>query len=104
LKDEALKMSGAERATLIMPRKILPRVVAAAPGEQPMTLRVHWCNGEEGLIVSGMIQSFRVYAPLRRSPELFRQARVGEHGTDVVLTDEQPIRYGAWRKSRRARR
>jgi DNA-binding XRE family transcriptional regulator len=72
-----------------MPRKILPRVVAAAPGERPMTLRVRWDNGEESLIdVSGMIRSFRVYAPLRQSSELYRQMRVGEHGTDVVWTDE----------------
>ena len=72
-----------------MPRKILPRIVAVAPGEQPMTLCVRWANGEESLIdASGMIQSFRVYAPLRQSPELFRQVRLGEYGTDVVWTDE----------------
>ncbi len=72
-----------------MPRKVLPRIVAVAPGEKPMTLRVRWDNGTENLVdVSGMIQSFRVYAPLRRSPELFRQVRLGEHGTDVVWTDE----------------
>ncbi len=72
-----------------MPRKILPRIVAVSPGERPMTLRVRWDNGEESLVdVSGMIQSFRVYEPLRQSPELFRQVRVGEHGTDVVWTDE----------------
>jgi DNA-binding XRE family transcriptional regulator len=72
-----------------MPRKILPRIVAVAPGDQFMTLRVRWDKGDESLIdVSGMIQSFRVYAPLRQSPELFRQVRMGEHGTDVVWTDE----------------
>jgi hypothetical protein len=74
---------------LIVPRKILPRIVAVTAGEQPMTLRVRWDNGEEGVIdVSGMIESYRVFAPLRQSPELFRQARVGEYGTDVVWTDE----------------
>ncbi len=72
-----------------MPRKILPRIVTVSPGEQPMTLRVRWDNGEESLVdVSGMIESFRVYAPLRRSPDMFSQVRVGEHGTDVVWTDE----------------
>jgi hypothetical protein len=72
-----------------MARKILPRILAVAVGERPMTLRVRWDKGEESLIdVSGMIQSFRVYAPLRRSPELFRRVRVGEHGTDIVWTDE----------------
>jgi len=72
-----------------MPRKILPRIVAVAPGEHPMTLRVRWEKGEASLIdLSGMIQSFRVYAPLRQSAELFRQVKVGEYGTDVVWTDE----------------
>jgi hypothetical protein len=72
-----------------MPRKVLPRIVAAAPGERPMTLRVRWDQGTESFIdVSGMIQTFRVYAPLRRSPKLFRQVRPGEHGTDVVWTDD----------------
>ena len=72
-----------------MPRKNLPRIVTVSPGEQPMTLRVCWDKGEGSLVdVSGMIQSFRVYEPLRQSPELFRQVRVGEHGTDVVWTDE----------------
>src|SRR5580704_9661240 len=82
-------MGRAQRARLMMPRKILPRIVAVAPGDKPMTLRVRWDKGEEGLIdVSGMIQSFLVYAPLRQSPELFRQVRVGEYGTDVVWIDE----------------
>jgi hypothetical protein len=36
----------------------------------------------------GLIETFRVYEPLRRSPELLRQVRVGEYGTDVVWSDE----------------
>jgi hypothetical protein len=88
-RESPAQMGPAERARLIMPRKILPRILAVTPGEQPMTLHVRWDKGEESLIdVSGMIQSFRVYGPLRQSPELFRQVRVGEHGTDVVWTDE----------------
>jgi DNA-binding XRE family transcriptional regulator len=68
-----------------MPRKILPRILAVTAAAKPMTLRVRWDKGEESLVdVSGMIESFRVYAPLRRSPEMFRQVQVGEHGTDVV--------------------
>jgi hypothetical protein len=68
-----------------MPRKILPRIVAVSADAGPMTLRVHWDNGEESRVdVSGMIESFRVYAPLRRSPETFSRVRVGEYGTDVV--------------------
>lgn len=72
-----------------MPRRILPRIAAVEPGEQPITLRVRWDKGGKTVIdVSGMIDGFRVYAPLRQSLELFRQVRVGEYGTDVVWTDE----------------
>jgi DNA-binding transcriptional regulator YiaG len=72
-----------------MPKKILPRIAAVAAGDKPLTLRVHWDKGEESLVdVSGVVTTFRLYEPLRRSPELFRQVRIGEHGTDVVWTDE----------------
>ena len=72
-----------------MPWKSLPRIVAVTPAEQPMTLRLCGDKGEESLVdVSGMIESFRVYAPWRQSPELFRRVRVGEYGADVVWTDE----------------
>ena len=72
-----------------MPRKVLPRITAVTPDAAPMTLRIRWDRGDESLIdVSGMVESFRLYAPLRQSPGLFRQVRVGEHGTDVVWTDE----------------
>lgn len=72
-----------------MPRKNLPRIVAVAPGKKPMTLRLRWDRGDESLVnLSGVIATFRVYEPLRRSPELFGQARIGEHGTDIVWTDD----------------
>jgi DNA-binding transcriptional regulator YiaG len=72
-----------------MPRKILPRIAAVSAGEKPMTLRIRWDKGDESLVdVSGLIETFRVFEPLRRSPELFRQVRLGEHGTDVVWNDE----------------
>ena len=68
-----------------MPRKVLPRIEAVTAGAEPMRLRIRWDKGEESLVdVSGMIERFRVYAPLRHSPELFRQGQVGEYGTDVV--------------------
>jgi DNA-binding transcriptional regulator YiaG len=72
-----------------MPRKVLPRIEAVAAGDQPMTLRVRWDSGDESVIdVSGMVESFHVYAPLREAPALFRKVRRGEHGTDIVWTDE----------------
>jgi hypothetical protein len=55
----------------------------------PFSLRIQWDNGDRSLVdVSGLIESFRVYAPLRKSIELFRQLRVGEHGTDVIWSDD----------------
>ena len=72
-----------------MPKSTLPRIAAVTPGKQPMSLRVGWDKGGESLIdLSGIIESYRMFAPLRASPELFQQVRVGEYGTDVVWTDE----------------
>jgi hypothetical protein len=70
-----------------MPKKKLPRIAAVTPGKKAMTLRVSWDKSDESIVdVSGMIGTFRHYEPLRRQPELFRQVRVGEHGTDIVWT------------------
>src|SRR5437016_716824 len=78
-------MGGIERTRLTMPRKTLPRITDVAAGASSLSLRVRWDKGEESLVdVSGMIEGFRVYVPLRQSPEMFRQVRVGEYGTDVV--------------------
>lgn len=38
--------------------------------------------------MSGVIETFRVYEALSRSPDLFRQVRLGDLGTDVVWTDK----------------
>jgi hypothetical protein len=72
-----------------MPKKPLPRIVAVSAGERPHTLRIDWDRGGESLVdVSGLLEAFRVYAPLRQSAELFRQVRVGEYGTDIVWSDQ----------------
>ena len=72
-----------------MPKKVLPRIVAVEADKKPLTLRIRWDKGDESRVdVSGLIETFRVYEPLRRSPKLFRQVRVGEYGTDVVWSDE----------------
>ncbi len=74
---------------MTMPRKTLPRIAEVAPGKRRFTLRIRWDNGNESLVdVSGLVESFRVYAPLRQSPDLFRQVRAGEHGTDVAWSDQ----------------
>jgi len=72
-----------------MPRKKLARLIAVSAAEQPLTLRLVWQDEGESLVdVSGMIGAFRLYAPLRESREMFRQVRLGEHGTDVVWSDD----------------
>lgn len=72
-----------------MPKKPLPRIVTVSAGERPSTLLIGWGHGGESLIdVSGLIETFRAYIPLRQSAELFKQVRVGEYGTDVVWSDE----------------
>jgi Protein of unknown function (DUF2442) len=79
----------AERARMTMPKKVLPRVAAVSPGKRPFTLHIRWERGGESTIdVSDLLLGFRAYAPLRKSPALFRRARVGEHGTDIAWTDE----------------
>lgn len=71
-----------------MLKKPLPRIVAVSVGERPHTLRVRWDRGSESLVdVSSLIETFRVYAPLRHSPGLFCQVRVGEYATDIVWSD-----------------
>ena len=72
-----------------MPKKPLPRIVAVSAGERPNTLRIRWDRGGDSLVdVSGLIETFRAYAPLQQSAELFRQVHVGEYGTDIVWSDE----------------
>ena len=72
-----------------MPKKTLPRIAANSAGDRPLTLRVRWDRGDESLVdLSDVVTTFRFYEPLRRSPELFRQVCVGEHGTDVVWSDD----------------
>jgi DNA-binding transcriptional regulator YiaG len=72
-----------------MPKKVLPRIVAVTADRKPLILRIRWDKGDESRVdVSGLIAAFRVYEPLRRSQALFRRVRVGEHGTDVVWSDE----------------
>jgi DNA-binding XRE family transcriptional regulator len=72
-----------------MPKKTLPRVTEVAAGEQPWTLRIRWDRDGESIVdVSSMIETYRLYVPLRQAPELFRRVRIGEYGTDIVWTDD----------------
>ena len=68
-----------------MPKKTIPRLASVSPGKQPFSLRLRWSHGDESTVnVAGLIESFRVYAPLRQSAELFRKVKLGEYGTDIV--------------------
>ena len=72
-----------------MPKRILPRIAAVAPDRAHLVLRLRWQDGGESKVnVSGLVETFRVYAPLRENRALFRQVHVGEHRADVVWTDE----------------
>ncbi len=72
-----------------MPRKAIPRIAAVEAGTRALTLRIRWRGGGESLVdVSGLVDAFRVYAPLRAAPDLFAAVRVGEYGTDVVWSDD----------------
>lgn len=71
-----------------MPRKSLPRVAAVSAAGRPFALRVRWDNGDESRVdVASLIETFRVYEPLRAAPDLFRNVWVGELGTDIVWPD-----------------
>jgi DNA-binding XRE family transcriptional regulator len=75
-----------------MPKKTLPRIVAVAADKRPLTLRIRWDRGEESVVdVSGLVETFRVYEPLRRSPDFLARVRLGEHGADIVWSDEIDI-------------
>ena len=73
-----------------MPRKILPRIASVRAAPRPLTLLVRWAGGpdESSVDIAEIVNSFRVYEPLRSSVRLFRQVRLGEHGTDVVWPDD----------------
>jgi DNA-binding XRE family transcriptional regulator len=75
-----------------MPKKNLPRIVDVTAHQKPLSLRIRWDKGDESQVdVSGLIETFRVYEPLRRSLELFAQVRLGEYGTDVVWPGDVDI-------------
>lgn len=85
-----------------MPKKILPRIVAVSAGKRPHTLRIRWDHGgEHSVDVSALLEKFCVYAPLRQDAALFQRVRVGEHGTDIVWSDELDMSADTlWRLAR----
>ena len=71
-----------------MPKITLPRI-AAVEAMSPFILRVRWADGGENAVdVTGAIEAFRVFAPLRADPAMFEAVKVGEYGTHVAWTDD----------------
>ena len=68
-----------------MPTKILPRILDVATDGKTPVLQIRWDSGTVSRVdVSALVDTFRVYMPLRDNPHLFAQMTVGEHGTDIV--------------------
>ena len=64
------------------------RIAAVTADAEPLTLRIRWRHGDESRVdVSGLVNRFRAYAPLRDAPELFGRVQLGELGADVVWSD-----------------
>ncbi len=71
-----------------MPSKPIPRIRTVSAHKKPLELQIQWNNGETSIVdLSGPISTFRVYEPLRHSPDLFQKVQLGEHGTDIVWQD-----------------
>lgn len=85
-----------------MPRKTLPRIISAEPGDAGLTLKIKWDHGgETNVDVSSLVDAYRIYSPLRQDPELFQQVRVGEYGTDIVWPKDIDISADSlWRLAR----
>jgi hypothetical protein len=73
---------------MLSPTKPLPRIVSVVPAAKPLTLRIRWDNGSQTLVnVSGPVNTYRFYAPLREQEPLFRRVQVAEYGADIVWPD-----------------
>jgi DNA-binding XRE family transcriptional regulator len=68
-----------------MPRRKLPRIAAVKPGRKPLSLEIAWQDGGQNVVdVSGIVGTFKMFAPLRKSLKAFRSVKAGEYGSDVV--------------------
>jgi DNA-binding transcriptional regulator YiaG len=76
-----------------MPKKIAPRIESVRALAKPFTLEVAWIGQPRPMPVdiTTMIQSYRIFTPLRTSPARFAKVSVGEHGADVVWSDDMDM-------------
>ncbi|MEJ0045432.1 MAG: DUF2442 domain-containing protein [Rhodospirillales bacterium] len=71
-----------------MPKRSLPRIAEVSAGDVHFGLIITWQDGSVSAVdVAEPINTFRLYAPLRHDPALFRSVQTGEFGTDIVWTD-----------------
>jgi hypothetical protein len=81
-------MTNLGRCEIIGTMQHLPRILFVTPADKPLTLRIGWDNSKDTLVdISGLVNAYRVYAPLRENEELFTRVRVGEHGADIIWPD-----------------
>jgi DNA-binding XRE family transcriptional regulator len=72
-----------------MPRKTPPLIKSVTSGDKPLSLKIVWQNGEQSTIdVSGQVNAYKVFGPLRNSTTLFSKVKLGDHGTDIQWTDD----------------
>ncbi len=85
-----------------MPRRLGPRIVSVSAAAKPLTLHIVWADGTEGAVdLSAFLETFAVFEPLHRRPDLFRAVQLGEHGTDVVWSEELDLAADTlWRLGR----
>lgn len=69
----------------------LPRLESVSALE-PYRLEVAWRDGGHAVIdVAHYVRKFRVFGPLRDSPELFKQVRLIAYGTGVGWTEDAEL-------------
>jgi DNA-binding XRE family transcriptional regulator len=72
-----------------MPQKLGPRIATVSAEAKPLTLHITWTDGTESVVdLSAFLDTFQVFEPLRRRPDIFRAVQRGEDGTDVFWSEE----------------
>ena len=68
-----------------------PRIQSVDP-LKPFRLRVAWTDGSSHTVdLAEFLAAYKVFAPLRREPERFRSATMGEWGWDVTWGGDMEI-------------
>jgi len=74
-----------------MPKKKMPRI-SEVKALDPFWVKVAFESGRQTDIdLSGMVNAFKVYAPLREDEKLFASVRVGEWGWHIKWTKDMDM-------------